>query len=114
MFDFSTPEDTLNLIYDIRRSQGDGPGICERPLDEQTEQELRDSLTYLYRVAELAKNEHSEAVQALAKEAFDECWKMVIDFDDDFRKFVISGKSFVPAGDKKAYIAYAKGETSEL
>lgn len=114
MFDFSSPEQTLQLLYDGRRSRGDGPGVSELALDEQSLEELRNSLTYLFGVAMAAKKEHTEAVQAAAKEAFDECWKMLIEVDDDFKAYVISGKSVVALGDKDVYVAYAKGETSEL
>ena len=115
MFDFSSPETSLQMLQDAcRANPGGGPGVPEAPLDEQSLEELKASLAYCYAVANTAQDEYSEEVALLAKAAFDEAWLMMIESDEGFRQRVIDGITSVPIGSKKPYLDYARGKTSEL
>jgi hypothetical protein len=115
MFDFSSPESSLQMLQDARRaSPGGGPGMSELPLDEQSEYELKCSLAYAYSVARVALNEYGEDVAMLAKAEFDRVWLALIDVDEEFKKNVISGTARPPIGAAKPYQDFAKGKTSEL
>lgn len=71
-------------------------------------------MAYSYLVAVTAHQEYSEEVAMLAKAEFDAVWMMMIELDEDFRKRVINKETQVPIGEKKPYIDYAKGKSSEL
>jgi hypothetical protein len=114
MFDFSTPESSLQMLFDHIRASGDGPGVAEVPLDEQTEEELTNSLIYCFGIARIAIQEYNKEVQALAMAAFNEVWKLKIEHDPEFVKLFLSGKATVPTNDRKPYLDYVRGKTSEL
>ena len=114
MFDFSSPESSLQMLNDATRSSGDGPGVPELPVDEQTEEELRRSLAYTFMVATTAMREYNEDVQKLAVAAFNEVWVVLIDSNPGFRERFLAGKTQVPGPSKKPYMDYLQGATSEL
>ena len=115
MFDFSSPEQSLQMLMDARRARKDGgPGVPNKPLDEQTIHDLRASLAYSFSVARLARRDYTEEVAALAKAQYDEVWKLLIEVDEPFRRRVLRGKVQAPFGDLKPYQDFIKGKSSEL
>lgn len=114
MFDFASPESSLQMLNDAIRSEGHGPGVPFEPVDEQTEEQLQASLTYTFMVARRAVHEYNEDVQKLAVAAFNEVWVTLIEADPEFKKRFIKGQAQVPGGDRKPYNDYLKGITSEL
>ena len=115
MFNFSSPEVILQMLQDARRAKADGgPGVVDKPLDEQSTQDLRNSLAYSFSVARTAHNEYGEDVGALAKAEYDAVWLHLIDADKGFRKRVLASQVQVPFGSIKPYQDYLRGTSSEL
>lgn len=113
MFNFSSPETSLQLLLDAMRADGDGPGVANEPVDEQSIETLRESLAYAYSAIKIARRDYGEEVAMAAKAGYDEIWMTLIESDDEFRRRVIEMKVRFPF-EKKAYIAFARGRTSEL
>lgn len=115
MFDFSSPEQSLQMLMDARRAKKDGgPGVPNKPLDEQTIDELRCSLAYSFSVVRVARKSYGEEVTALAKAQYDEVWKLLIEADERFKKRVLKGKVQAPLGDLTPYQDFIRGKSSEL
>jgi hypothetical protein len=114
MFDFSTPETTLQLLQDSLIANHGGPGVSELPLDEQTHEELKSSLAYTFTLATEAARIYGDDVVSLAVAEFNEVFKTLVDVDRVFRQRVIEGKTQCPVGRNNRYRDYAKGKVSEL
>ena len=115
MFNFSSPEMQLQMLQDARRAVSDGgPGVVDKPLDEQSIKDLRNSLAYTFSVARTAQAEYGDEVGALAKAEYDQVWLHLIEEDKGFRKRVLSSHVQAPIGSLKPYQDYLKGKSSEL
>jgi len=87
MFDFGNPEDTANMVRQSCFTYG--PGLAEIPLDEMTEEQLRNALTYAYMACRDAMlSDLSDEVVSILKEDYDEAFKALAGASEDFKETV--------------------------
>lgn len=85
MFDFGNPEDTANMVREACLTYG--PGLAEIPLDEMTEDQLRNAITYAYMAyTDAALSDASDAVLSILKEDYDEAFKALAGASEEFRE----------------------------
>ncbi|MGA0100589.1 MAG: hypothetical protein ACO3HF_00965 [Burkholderiaceae bacterium] len=85
MFFFGTPEDTAGLYW-RNSTEIRGPEVAAMPVDEMSEQQLRNAITYC-RIAykKAVEDEAEEEVLSLLLEQHDEVFKALAEASEDFR-----------------------------
>lgn len=119
MFNFGSPEQTAALLWDQGIAEAGGPGIAEKPIDEMTLTELKQTLTYSYLVLTRAiRNDEDSDVIDILQADYLEGFTALCEADQVFRSAVIEGNhskapdhGSVTAGDYKRIALAADSES---
>lgn len=88
MFFFGNPEDTARLYW-RNSTEVTGPYLADAPLDEMSEQELRNALTYArisYKMA--LQDSADESVVSILLDQYDAVFQALAEVSERFRKAV--------------------------
>jgi len=98
MFFFGNPEDSARMYWDGTKGVT-GPALPEIPLDEQTEQELRVSITYQRMAIKRAWHDGaSEEIVNILLEEYDNTFAHLAAVSESFRDDVEKGRHRVIGG----------------
>ena len=98
MFNFGNPEDTAALFVQNRIGMI-GPDVPECPLDEMSEQDIRNVMAYLYgAVGEGLREGLAEEVMAFLTEWYDAAFQALVEVSEDFVERIRSGAIIPPQG----------------
>ena len=92
MFDFGAPEDTAQLFW-ASALKVRGPKLPEAPVDEMSEEELRNAIAYCYLAHQKAQEEGaSEEVMQVLIDQHDEVFEALVVASDRFRDNVLKDR----------------------
>ena len=113
MFIIGDPKDIAQTYMELAESKSpEGESYPSTPLQEQSEAELRETLTYHYIALKYAgRDGQTAAVIDILTEGYDKAFVALVEASDDFGPAVINGKVQFPLGPKyrKKYYILAGG-----
>jgi len=112
MFDFGNPEHTANMVREACLTYG--PGLEEIPLDEMSEEQLRNALAYTYMAyTDAILDDLSDEVVSILKKDYDEAFKALAAASDEFKEAVRTNKHQFAGARTKENVKYYKRLAAE-